>query len=60
MLRTSFVAKKRSGVDFGKLHVANSVILGTRVRTDILKAIANQFSIKDAYKSYDVLRKQKG
>ena len=38
------VAKKKAGQDFGKLHVANSVTLGTRIRIDILRAIMNQFS----------------
>ena len=32
--RRCFVAKKKSGHDFGHLHLANSVTLRTMVRTD--------------------------
>ena len=45
-LRKAFVAKKKMGHQFGKLHLANSVSLGTRVRTDILRGIAAQFSVE--------------
>ena len=31
-------------MDFGRVFVANSVTLGTRIRVDILKAIAGQYS----------------
>jgi molybdopterin converting factor small subunit len=40
-IRRSFVLMKKNGHDFGRLHLANSVTLGTRVQTDILRAIAN-------------------
>ena len=42
-IRRQFAAKKRAGVEFGKLFVANSVTLATRVRIDILRAMARQF-----------------
>ncbi len=42
--RLNFLNKLKNGEDFGRIHVANSVCLGTRVRVDILKAIAKQFS----------------
>ena len=47
-LRRSFVDKKKSGHNFGKLHLANSVSLGTRVRCDILRGIATQFTVDGA------------
>ena len=34
------------GFDFGKIHVANSVTLSTRVRTDIMRGIAVQFTVE--------------
>ena len=43
-IRLGFAEKKRAGGDFGKLFIANSVSLGTRVRIDILKAIAKKHS----------------
>jgi hypothetical protein len=42
-IRKQFAAKKRE-IDFGRVFVANSVTLGTRIRVDILKAIAGQYS----------------
>ena len=39
-LRKLFAVKKRGGHEFGKIYVANSVTLGTRVRVEILKAMA--------------------
>ena len=42
--RLNFVNKLKNGEDFGRIHMANSVCLATRVRVDILKAIAKQFS----------------
>ena len=45
-LRRGFVAKKKPGGDFGKLHVANSVTMSTRVRTDIMRGIAPQYSVE--------------
>jgi hypothetical protein len=57
----------KSGEDFGKIHIANSVSLATRIRVDILKAIARQFSdpVKEtmyvsAYTSRPVLHIKKG
>ena len=43
-IRTEYAAKKKAGTDFGKLFLANSVTLGTRVRVDILRAMAKKFS----------------
>ena len=43
-IRKEFAQKKKDKVDLGKLFVANSVTLATRVRTDILKAIAQKCS----------------
>ena len=43
-IRLRFAERKRAGEDFGKLFVANSVSLGTRVRIDIMKAMAKKFS----------------
>jgi hypothetical protein len=42
-IRRQFAQKKRE-VDFGRVFIANSVTLGTRVRVDILKAIADHHS----------------
>ena len=39
-LRKQFATKKKAGTDFGRTYIANSVTLGTRVRIEILKAIA--------------------
>ena len=41
-VRKMFAQKKKDKIDLGRLHVANSVTLATRVRADILKAIAKQ------------------
>jgi hypothetical protein len=41
-IRRKFAEKKRAGEDFGKIFIANSVSLGTRIRIDILKAIAKK------------------
>ena len=41
-IRRKFAEKKRAGEDMERLFVANSVTLGTRVRIDILKAIAKK------------------
>ena len=46
-IRKKYAAKRRDGEDFGKLFLANSVTLGTRVRVDILKAMANKFTTPD-------------
>ena len=42
-IRKAFVAAKKNGRELGKVHVANCVTLATRVRVDILHAIANKF-----------------
>ena len=39
-LRKKFAEKKRGGHDLGKVYMANSTTLGTRVRVEILKAMA--------------------
>ena len=41
-IRKKFAERKRGGEDYGRLFIANSVSLGTRVRIDILKAIAKK------------------
>ena len=43
-IRKQFAEKKKAGVDFGRLFLSNSVTLATRVRIDILKAIAKKYS----------------
>jgi hypothetical protein len=43
-IRLKFAERKRSGEDFGKVFIANSVSLGTRVRIDIMKAMAKKYS----------------
>ena len=43
-LRKQFAIKKRGGHDFGRAYLANSVTLGTRVRIEILKAMAKCFA----------------
>ena len=35
-------AEKKAGTDFGRVYMANSVTLGTRVRIEILKAVAKK------------------
>ena len=42
-IRKQFATKKRE-IDFGRVFIANSVTLGTRVRVDILRAIAEHYS----------------
>jgi hypothetical protein len=66
-LRKAFAAKKKMGIDFAKIHVANSVTLSTRVRTDIMRGIATQFAVKDqvemfvsAYSSRPVIHIKEG
>ncbi len=44
--------KKRNNVDLGKLFVANSVTLATRVRAYILRAIANKLNRKGEFELY--------
>ena len=43
-IRKDFAAKKKAGQDFGKIYIANSVTLGTRVRVDIMRAMAKRYS----------------
>ena len=43
MIRQEFAAKKKVGEHFGRIHLTNCVNLATRVRVDILRAIAKQF-----------------
>ena len=43
-IRKQFAAKKKSGTDLGRLYIANCVSIATRVRVDIMKAMANKFS----------------
>jgi hypothetical protein len=61
-IRNAFVAKKKSGEELGRIHIANSVCLATRVRVDILRAYAKQFGVEGveemyvtAYNSHPVL-----
>ncbi len=42
-IRKQFAQKKKE-TDFGRVFIANSVTLGTRVRVDILKAMAEHYS----------------
>ena len=51
-IRNAFVTKKKGGEDFGRLHIANSVCLATRVRVDILRAIAKQFGGEGGIEMY--------
>ena len=44
IIRKAFVGGKRNGKVTGKLYITSSVTLATRVRGEILWAIANQFS----------------
>ena len=41
-IRRQFAAKRRAGGNFGRLFLANAVTLATRVRIDILRAMAKQ------------------
>ena len=41
-IRRQFAAKKKEGSGFGRLFLTNSVTLATRVRIDILRAMARQ------------------
>ncbi len=43
-LRKKFATQKKAGQDFGRTQITNSVTLATRVRIDILKAMAKKFS----------------
>ena len=46
-MRKIFVEKRKAGHNFGRVYMANSVALATRVRLDIMKAIVKEFSGKD-------------
>ena len=46
-IRKAFAEKKKEKADLGRVFIANSVSLATRVRVDILKAIARKISNKD-------------
>ena len=50
--RQLFVAKLKGGADLGRVHMANSVCLATRVRVDVLKAFAKQFSNPEGEQMY--------
>jgi hypothetical protein len=41
-IRKAFAEKKKNGSDMGRIFIANSVNLATRVRVDILKALARK------------------
>ncbi len=41
-IRKAFADKKKAGEDFGRLFLANCVGLATRVRVDVMKAIAKR------------------
>ena len=43
-IRKQFAAKKKAGQDFGRVYIANSVTLATRVRVDIMRAIAKRYN----------------
>jgi hypothetical protein len=45
-LRKDFEAKKKTGQDFGRVFMANSITLGTRVRVEIFRAVAKCFASK--------------
>jgi len=44
LIRKTFAEKKKQGADFGRLFIANCVNLATRVRVDVLKALARKIS----------------
>ena len=46
-IRKEYGRKRKEGIDFGRLFVANSVTQATRVRLEILKAIAKRCSSPD-------------
>ena len=43
-IRKQFAEKKKAGQDFGKTFITNSVTLATRVRVDIMRAIARKYT----------------
>jgi hypothetical protein len=44
LIRKAFAEKKKSNADIGRIFIANSVNLATRVRVDILKALARKIT----------------
>jgi hypothetical protein len=44
-IRKAFAEKKKAGADLGRIFVSNSVNLATRVRVDVLKALARKISV---------------
>jgi hypothetical protein len=42
-IRKTFAQKKKSGKDYGKIYLSNCVTLATRVRIEILRAMAKKF-----------------
>ena len=42
-VRRGFVEKRKAGIDFGKIYMANRVTLATRVRVALMQAMARQF-----------------
>ena len=51
-IRRAYVNKKKASFEFGKLHLAYSVTLGTWIRTDILRGIDNQFAEEGRVEMY--------
>jgi hypothetical protein len=47
-IRKAFAEKKKDKADLGRIFIANSVSLATRVRVDILKAISRKLTNKDS------------
>ena len=43
-MRKKFANQKKAGQDFGRIQITNCVTLATRVRIDILKAMAKKFT----------------
>jgi hypothetical protein len=51
-IRAAYVNKEKNNVDLGRLFVANCVTLATRVRGDVLRAIANKNNKKGKFELY--------
>jgi hypothetical protein len=47
LIRKTIAEKKKRGTDFGRLFIANSINLATRVRVDVLKALARKISAQN-------------
>ena len=52
-LRKTYAQKKKAGKDFGRIYISNCVTLATRVRIEILKAMAKKF-VSDTEEFYVV------